>query len=149
MAVGENFPRYNFLETENGDVLTLKVDADNQFGAFKAIDTDNYFLGVHCDSSLVGGSYLYHDTDYFDAHGNVINFATNTEKLLYAYVPVAYKGCVPVKFKGKSVIGGQITFSDTQGVAKLSTSDKDIKFGTILQDFNADSEEIRLVTVIL
>lgn len=150
MAYGEWLPKISpsEIQYEKGDVISYQ-NINDTAGYIKAQKSDKFIIGVVDDASIISGHVP--DAIFYDTAGNEIEFETEEESIRYGFIPTAINGIVNVKFTGQSKIGGYVTMSDIQGVAKLKESNEEIEFGKILNDGYSgnDINEVRLIQIIL
>lgn len=130
----EFFPRGE--ETEPGDIIALDSNSKKE-QYIKATKDSILIVGAHSNTyaHLIGGEVPPENENYVTYN-------------LLKFIPVGLAGRINIKFKGKSKKGYPVTISDIPGVAKLYAGTGNI-FGYVVEDENPDSEEIRLIKVLI
>lgn len=131
----EFFPRGE--ETEPGDIIALDVDSQEE-KYVKATKDSILIVGSHSNTfgHLIGGENPPDGQDFVEYN-------------LPKFIPVGLAGRVNVKFKGKSKKGYPVTISDVPGVAEMCDFNGSKVIGYVVEDTNPDSEEIRLVKILI
>ena len=131
----EFFPRGE--ETEPGDIIALDVDSQEE-KYVKATKDSILIVGSHSNTfgHLIGGENPPDGQDFVEYN-------------LPKFIPVGLAGRVNVKFKGKSKKGYPVTISDVPGVSELCDFNESKVIGYVVEDTNPDSEEIRLVKILI
>ena len=131
----EFFPRGE--ETEPGDIIALDISSDEE-KYVKATKDSILIVGSHSNTfgHLIGGETPPDGQDFVEYN-------------LPKFIPVGLAGRVNVKFKGKSKKGYPVTISDVPGVAEMCDFNESKVIGYVVEDTNPDSEEIRLVKILI
>ena len=131
----EFFPRGE--KTEPGDIIALDVDSQEE-KYVKATKDSILIVGSHSNTfgHLIGGENPPDGQDFVEYN-------------LPKFIPVGLAGRVNVKFKGKSKKGYPVTISDVPGVAELCDFNESKVIGYVVEDTNPNSEEIRLVKILI
>ena len=130
----EFFPRGE--ETEPGDIIAL--DSNSEKEQYVKATKDSYLIvGAHSNTyaHLIGGEVPPEGEDFITYN-------------LPKFIPVGLAGRINIKFKGKSRKGYPVTISDIPGVAELYSGSGHI-IGYIVEDKDSNSEEIRLVKILI
>ena len=130
----EFFPRGE--ETEPGDIIAL--DSNSEKEQYVKATKDSYLIiGAHSNTyaHLIGGEVPPEGEDFITYN-------------LPKFIPVGLAGRINIKFKGQSKKGYPVTISDIPGVAELYSGSGHI-IGYIVEDKDSNSEEIRLVKILI
>lgn len=124
--------------TEAGDIIMLNIYSDKE-EYIRAKRNVGPIVGVHNDdfAMIIGSKSEYAEYD------------NRAELNLRDLIPIALKGRVKVKVKGKVKVGDTITASDEYGIGMVdnSVTDRFSMVGKAIEDSN--DENIKLIRVLI